>query len=336
MTEPSFRRNGLPAPDGSASPQTPGLPTTPASLRELFESGRLPKSAFIEAMHALHGRLHDYARYIARTDIARIEISDGEVVMTTREHGLRFIVDPADRRTTPVEILNFGHYEKFEGDMMLNLIEDGDVVFDVGANAGYYSMRIARERPRSRIHAFEPVPPTFALLARHLELNSITTVKAHPFGLSNQEGTIVFHYYPEGSGNASALNVSGRQGVLQITSPVEPLDAVAQRLGCQVDFVKCDVEGAELLVLRGAVATLERDRPGLFVELLRKWSAPFGYHPNDVIDFLGALEYQAFVVDSEGHLVPFGRVDEQTLETNYFFLHTSRHRQLIERFSARA
>jgi FkbM family methyltransferase len=208
------------------------------------------------------------------------------------------------------------------------------VVFDVGANVGYYSNLIARERPRSTIHAFEPIPPTFALLKRHLELNGITTVHAHNFGLSDRAAEIVFYYYPEGSGNASALNVSGRTGVHQITSPVEPLDSASERMGCRVDFVKCDVEGAEFSVLRGAVRTLQQYRPALFVELLRKWAAPYGYHPNNVLDFLRGFGYRTFVVDSTGRLVPFGIVDDSTVETNYIFLHPDRHQRLMERLSS--
>jgi FkbM family methyltransferase len=313
----------------------PGQNMSPGRLRAAFEAGELTKPRYIEAMHGLHSILHEYAAYLPTTDIGRIEIGDGEVVMTTRSNGLRFVVDPIDQRTTPVETLNFGRYEGAQGDMMLALIADGDVVFDVGANVGYYSMRIARERLHSTIHAFEPIPQTFALLQRHLSLNSIANVHAQNLGLSDRTGDLIFYFYPEGSGNASAANVSGRSDVQRITSRVEPLDAVASRLGTRVDFVKCDVEGAELFTLRGAAATLRHDRPALFVELLRKWAAPFGYHPNDVLDLLRGFGYLAFVVDSAGRLAPFGRVDDTTVETNYIFFHPERHGPLIERFVAR-
>jgi FkbM family methyltransferase len=305
---------------------------SPRQLKAAFDAGELKKHPYIEAMHEKQTILHQYAEYLPATDIAEIAIRDGQVTMTTRSTGLRFIVDPRDLRTTPVETLNFGRYEGDEGDMMLSLIADGDVVFDVGANVGYYAMRIARERPRCTVHAFEPIPDTYRALQNHLSLNAISTVVAHQLGLSDRAGDLVFFYYPEGSGNASMANLTGNSGAQRIRSRVDTLDAVVDRLATHVDFIKCDVEGAELFALRGGMASLSRDHPALFVELLRKWSAPFGYHPNEVLDLLRDLGYQAYVVASADRLAHFNRVDDATVETNYIFLHPGRHGPLIERF----
>ena len=300
-------------------------------LRARYEAHEIEKHPYLQQMHDLHRALHDYASYLPSTDISRIEIADGEVVMTTRSSGLRFVVEPSDQRTAPVEILNFGSYEGIDGEMMLALVADGDVVFDVGANIGYYSMRIARERSRTVVHSFEPIPKTFGLLQRHLGMNAITNVTAHNVGLSDKPGPQTFYYYPQGSGNASAANLSGRPDVQRVTVELETLDAIAAKVGRGVDFVKCDVEGAELFTLRGARETLVRDRPALFVELLRKWAAPFGYHPNDVIALLEGIGYHTFVSRVAGRLAEFGRVDDQTVETNYVFLHPSRHQAVIDR-----
>lgn len=51
------------------------------------------------------------------------------------------------------------------------------------------------------------------------------------------------------------------------------------------DFIKCDVEGAELLVLKGGEETLKSKKPVIFIELIRKWAQKFNYHPNEVIKF---------------------------------------------------
>ena len=66
------------------------------------------------------------------------------------------------------------------------------------------------------------------------------------------------------------------------------------------DFIKCDVEGAELLVFRGGQETLRRDQPIVFAELLRKWSKPFGYHPNDMLCLFRGLGYLCYAVGSKG------------------------------------
>ena len=83
--------------------------------------------------------------------------------------------------------------------------------------------------------------------------------------------------------------------------------------------MKCDVEGAELMVVKGAREMLKRDRPIILFELLRKWSRAFGYHPNEVFAELLPLGYQAFAI-GKGEVRSIAEIDELTLETNFLFL----------------
>lgn len=53
--------------------------------------------------------------------------------------------------------------------------------------------------------------------------------------------------------------------------------------------------------------------------MLRKWSAKFNYHPNDIIQLLAGIGYRCFTAQND-KLVPFSRMDENTTETNFFFL----------------
>ncbi len=62
----------------------------------------------------------------------------------------------------------------------------------------------------------------------------------------------------------------------------------------------------------------------MFTEMLRKWSQQFGYSPNDIIDWFAALGYACFSVQGS-RLAPFGRMNDQTTETNFFFLHKEKH-----------
>ena len=113
----------------------------------------------------------------------------------------------------------------------------------------------------------------------------------------------------------------------------QPLDQWAANQNVAPDFIKCDVEGAELLVVRGGESTLVSHRPIVFAEVLRKWSKPFGYHPNDMLAFFCRLGYQCYAVRTSGVRV-ITEVTEETVETNYAFLHADAHadtvRQLME------
>lgn len=296
-----------------------------------YRSGALTKAQFIRAMYERHHAvLFDYAAHLPATEIRRIEIEDGRVIMTTREHGLRFIVPPGDLRVTPVETLNFLAYEPAEGRMLQQLLPDGGVFFDIGANVGWYGLHAARAHPTATIHCFEPLPPTFATLQQNLALNAVHNVTAHPFGFSDREDTLAFYYDPEGSGNASSENLTDRADLPVYRGVVRTLDAFVAERGGGVDLIKCDVEGAELLVFRGGAQTIATHRPAVCCEILRKWSARFGYDPNQIFAFFSALGYRAYVLRGRG-LHPFGVMDETTVETNFVFLHGERHAAEIRR-----
>jgi hypothetical protein len=100
----------------------------------------------------------------------------------------------------------------------------------------------------------------------------------------------------------------------------------------KVDFIKCDCEGAELLVFKGAKNVIYADKPIVFTEMLRKWSAKFGYHPNDIINFFGELGYSCFYSNLD-KLAQIDEVNDSTIETNFIFLHRGKHKSVIRNFS---
>ncbi len=217
-----------------------------------FKRGTIDKPTFIKNMYEdHHATLFDYARYLAQTNVKKIEIGDGHVIMTSRDRGVRIACSPGDFRIAPIEILNFLDYEKSESAMMENLVSDGDNYFDIGANIGWYSINIAVSRRNAKIYCFEPIPKTYSHLQENLTLNSVTNVIAHNFGFSDHAGEFTFYYYTEGSGNASTANLTDRADIETVQCKVRTLDDYIAEKSTRVDFIKCDVEGAELLVFRG-------------------------------------------------------------------------------------
>ena len=297
-----------------------------------YNEGCIDKPTFIKKMYDdHHASLFDYADYLVRTNIKKIEIEDGRLIFTSRDRGIRIGCVPGDFRIAPIEIFNFFDYEKNESIVMENLVSDGDNYFDIGANIGWYSINIAAARRFAKIYSFEPIPSTYIYLQKNIELNSVPNIKIHNFGFSNKSGEFPFYYYPEGSGNASLANVSGRTDIKTIQCKVKTFDNYIAETGLRVDFIKCDVEGAELFVFQGAIDTITRDKPIVFSEILRKWSAKFNYIPNEVFDLFRRLGYQVFVA-SCGNLREFDISDELSTETNYFFLHSQKHARQISRF----
>ncbi len=299
-------------------------------LQQLHREGKTNKADYIAAMARLHANLFEYAAFIPHTDIRAINIVDGQVIFTLKGTGadILMVCDPADQRMAPLEILNFGSYEPGDFEVVLRLLEGSSTILDIGANIGWYSLQLAATFPQASIHAFEPIPQTYAYLARNVELNHAPGVTTYNMGFWNIADTLTFYYYPEGSGNASAANLSDRPSVREVHCPVGRLDDFVADHDLHVDFIKCDVEGAEWRVFEGAVQTLRRSQPMIYTEMLRKWSAKFGYHPNQMITFFADLGYRCFIA-RHGSLYELFSMDESTLETNFFFLHGQRHQRQL-------
>lgn len=297
--------------------------------RQAYLEGCITKPDFIRQMYEEHhAKLFEYAEYLKQTNIAAIEIVDDVVQMTSRDRGVKMICPRSDHRVAPVEVLNFLDYESADSAMIMHLISPTDSIVDIGANMGWYSINIAKANPACKVHAFEPIPKTYDFLERNIKLNGVQNIQAHHFGLSSERKDLTFYFYPEGSGNASSANLSERTDSELITCHVERLDDFVKEIGLKVDFIKCDVEGAELFAFQGAKETLKRDKPIVFTEMLRKWAAKFNYHPNEIIALFVAIGYRCFYVDGLG-LKELSEMTNDTIETNFFFMHPEKHKQQL-------
>ena len=303
---------------------------------ELYKKEVIDKSIFIKDMYATHhSKLYEYAEYLHKTDIEKITIENNRVITTSRKHGIKIECDSGDHRIAPIEVLNFFDYEKDESDMIENLICFGSEkknFFDIGANIGWYSIMVAKSNRNVLVHSFEPIPKTYQSLVKNVDLNSLSNISTHNFGFSDKGGEFDFYYYPEGSGNASSANVTGRSDTEVVKCKVKTLDEYINESNEQIDFIKCDVEGAELLVFKGGIDAIKNSKPIVFSEILRKWSEKFNYNPNEIFELFHKLGYLSFTVNGV-FLERFYKMDESTQETNFFFLHLKKHNNLIERYT---
>ena len=297
-------------------------------LKEQFRNGVFDKPNFLELMFEKHKVLFEYADELKNTDIAEINISDEGVEFVTRNHGLRFLCTKPDWGIAPIRMFNLGNYEESEINMCLSLIKPGFTIFDVGANVGWFSLIISKNIPKVSLHSFEPIPATFDILNRNISLNGGFPIKTYNLGFYSEDTNLKLFYDSECSGRTSAANLA-EIDVREVPCSFKKMDSFVREMNIQqLDFVKCDVEGAEYFVYQGGIETLRKFKPIIFSEMLRKWSAKFNYHPNDIINFLSEIGYLCFVI-RENKLDNFTRMDEKTVETNFLFLHKEKHAQQI-------
>jgi FkbM family methyltransferase len=297
------------------------------ALEHNFKNGDMTKDDYIHAMYALHLSLWDYSAFIKNKNIVAITISGNDVTVKTKG-GMTFFYGRDDERAIPLEIMNFDDYEHDELAMVQRLVNEKSVIIDIGAHAGWYSVHLAKRAIHGRILCFEPIPATLALLKKNIAVNNITNITIYEQGLSDTEGEGVFYYEPGLSVATSLRNLHDERKKQTVKCPVKTLDNSLPRDLARVDLIKCDVEGAELLVLRGAGNTIKEHMPVLFLEMLRKWAVKFDYHPNDIIDHLQKFGYSCHFV-KKGFLIPLAAITEKTVATNFCFLHKEKHVDLI-------
>jgi FkbM family methyltransferase len=216
--------------------------------------------------------------------------------------------------------------------MICRLINDKDCIFDIGSNIGFHSLHLSLQFPNSQIYAFEPIPKTFNYLSKNIDLNVLKNIHAFNFGFSNKSEVLNFYFYPEGSGNASSANLTDGKNVEIVKCKVDTLDNFSKQLQLVPHFIKCDVEGAELFVFEGGVELLRQHKPIVFSEILRKWSAKFNYNPNEIFKLFRSCNYRTFTC-TNGKLKEFSSMTDETVENNFFFLHTEKHKEIIEKLS---
>jgi FkbM family methyltransferase len=153
---------------------------------------------------------------------------------------------------------------------MARVIKPGYVFFDVGANAGYYTLLGSRlVGPSGFVFSFEPVIRNISWLYRHLAVNNSRNVSVVAAACSNVSTLSSFSEGPncaEGHLDPGAAVGELSPGTWALVSTVT-LDQVARYIGKYPDVIKIDVEGAELDVLHGAENILKARHPQIFLSI---------------------------------------------------------------------
>lgn len=197
-----------------------------------------------------------------------------------------------------------GEYEAAITSIFKRIVGPGDICLDIGANIGWYTTLFQKLiGENGQVHAFEPVPPVFETLKRNTQLNSPPhNIKLNNFALGNEEKQVDLHVFsalPSGHASISAFDHSDFE---VFPSLMRPLDTYISENGLgNVDFVKIDVEGAELMVLEGASKLFEQGRLPVFeIEMALATTTGFGYMPNDLIEFIRhKAEYDFYSIDEK-------------------------------------
>jgi FkbM family methyltransferase len=182
--------------------------------------------------------------------------------------------NPNMRKTFQAYGMNLVHEEETTL-LFKKFVKPGDVVLDLGANIGYFTILAARlVGPSGRVFSFEPEPTNFRYLSKNIEINAFTNVLASQKAVSDKPGTTRLFICTYDSGHHTINQYEGieayRRGRSSEERSIEielvSIDEFLAGKTDRVDIIKMDVEGAEALALAGMKQTLNRN-PGIKVFL---------------------------------------------------------------------
>jgi FkbM family methyltransferase len=184
----------------------------------------------------------------------------GKWGLTQLSTGQPFFVD-TNTRDVAAWIVMGGAWEYFVDDLLCALARPGDTFFDVGANLGYYTVKIGGlVGPQGRILSFEPNPQMFEMLSENVAINGYgARAQIFNLALGAEPGELTLTFDPAHPGGASLLlpGEFGPAGGSSATVQIAALDSLVGA-DCIADLIKIDVEGFEPLVFQGMQALLAR------------------------------------------------------------------------------
>jgi FkbM family methyltransferase len=187
-----------------------------------------------------------------------------------------------------------------------SILAEGGVALDLGAHTGKHTLPMGRAvGARGRIYAFEPIKEKFAALVNNIQNSALLQITPINVCCLDENKIVNFVYLPSDPGK-SAIHI--RKSLERDTVEKHYQQCLAIRIDdffCAVtspQFLKIDIEGAELSALRGARQLILRARPIIHVEIGRPSLDAFGVRPEEIYQFLEASEYA--LVDVFGYSLP--------------------------------
>lgn len=205
-----------------------------------------------------------------------------------------------------IGMIQTGHYEPEETDIIKKLVHSDAICLDIGANIGYFTVLMAK---RCRfVYAFEPEEENSKMLAKNIILNNLENVARFQSAVCEYDGLVdlylsglnygMHRIYPSRWCRAGISHVKGIK-----------IDDISLS---KVDFIKMDIEGAEYFALQGMKNTLDIFRPDILMEFHPPTIREAGIDPYDVYRFMTNRDYAIYLAPNIVNPIGFNELVEKT------------------------
>jgi len=227
-----------------------------------------------------------------------IEIQGSKMCVNPKE------LDPMMRQTLQTYALSTT-WEEDTTKLFEKVVKKGDVVVDMGANVGYFTLLAAKlVGPNGKVFSFEPNPKNFQYLKKNIELNNYTNVRPEQKAVSNNSGRIKLFNCPYDTGHHTINQAEGieayREGrggkVSSIDIDAVALDDYLSGKSDKINVMKIDVEGAEDLAYKGMRSIVQKNRNlKIFMEFFPLLIEKMGSSPKEFIENI-LKDFNIFVI----------------------------------------
>lgn len=186
-------------------------------------------------------------------------------------------------------------------DLIQKMMPQNAVIFDIGANIGYYAIPLAYHLKRKSVivHAFEPVNSNYKSLEFAIERNHLTNVKANKIALGAEPGNIEIVLTEAGNSGNAVLSFNDNEfenNLIKETIPMTTLDLYMEKANLdRCDFIKIDIEGAEIFFFQGGLKFIEKFKPIIYGEFNSYFLKKFGFTIIDIWKLIEPMGYTVYV-----------------------------------------
>lgn len=219
---------------------------------------------------------------------------------------IKMVVDKFSYMGGSIYWSGYHHLNEF---LYLDKVLKEDMLFvDAGANQGEFTLFAAKRLNKGKVIAFEPVNTNLESLRRNITINGFKNIDVVPKGLYFENGSLPIYTSLDTEPNGgrheglSTLFPDEVRNVLEQTIELIPFDDNYFEHLVRFDFLKIDVEGAELNAFQGMLKSLEKFHPTILIELNADTAKSAGYSVTDIVDLLTKLGYESYTI-FRGNLV---------------------------------
>ena len=190
-------------------------------------------------------------------------------------------------------------YDRFEIECLKQNIKNGDIVVDLGANIGYYTLTLAQLVGKSgHVYAFEPDPSNFEILSKNVKENKHDNVTLVQKAISDKNGKVKLYVSKRNLASHRIFDAEDKRESIEVD--VTTLDEYFQKSKKLVKFIKMDVEGAEGATILGASKIIEDSKNlVIMMEYFPKWIKKFGDVPEEILKSLVEKKFKLFNINKK-------------------------------------